>query len=338
MKKSLFFLLLLSFLYACKDKSNAPDVSGISVSIPVIRFDQDFFRIDTNDIPGGLRQLQQKHPDFYIDFMQQILGVSGADTNQQTLVVTREFIRGYAPIQQMLDKKYKNTNSFQQELEQAFRYVKHYFPDYKTSNAILFTGPFDAPGVANTNAGFAFGLQQYAGNDFAEYQAPVFQEMFPIYISRRFSPEYMVTNCMKSVAEEIFPDRSAGKPLIEQMIEKGKQWYVLDKFLPDTPDSLKTGYTQQQLDWCKANEGGIWSHIVKNENLHSLSPATLQVYIGEAPFTQGMPQEYSPGNLGQWIGWQIVKKFVSKNEGLSITEIMRTAPSVIVEQAKYKPK
>lgn len=338
MKKSLFFLLLLSFLYACKDKSIAPDVSGISVRIPVIRFDQDFFRIDTNDIPGGLRQLQQKHPDFYIDFMQHILGVSGADTNQQTLVVTREFIRGYAPVQQILDKKFTSTNKFQQELEQAFRYVKYYFPEYKTSNAILFTGPFDAPGVANTNAGFAFGLQQYAGRDFAEYQAPVFQEMFPTYISRRFSPEYMVTNCMKSVGEEIFPDRSAGKPLIEQMIEKGKQWYVLDKFLPDAPDSLKTGYTQQQLDWCKANEGGIWSHIVKNENLHSLSPATLQVYIGEAPFTQGMPQEYSPGNLGQWIGWQIVKKFVSKNEGLSIAEIMRTAPSVIVEQAKYKPK
>ncbi|MBP8244422.1 MAG: hypothetical protein KAX45_07785 [Chitinophagaceae bacterium] len=338
MKKSLFFLLFLSLLYSCKDKSAAPDVSGITVSIPVIRFDQDFFRIDTNDIPGGLRKLQQKHPVFYIDFMQQILGVSGVDTNQQTQMVTREFIRGYAPVQQILDKKFTSTDKFQKELEQAFRYVKYYFPQYKTSNAIFFTGPFDAPGVANTNSGFAFGLQQYAGNDFAEYQAPVFQEMFPIYISRRFSPEYMVTNCMKSVAEEIFPDRSAGKPLIEQMIEKGKQWYVLDKFLPDTPDSLKTGYTQQQLDWCKANEGGIWSHIVKNENLHSLSPATLQVYIGEAPFTQGMPQEYSPGNLGQWIGWQIVKKFVSKNEGLSITEIMRTAPSVIVEQAKYKPK
>ena len=338
MKKSLFFLLFLSVLYSCKDKSAAPDVSGISVSIPVIRFDQDFFRIDTNDIPGGLRTLQQKHPVFYIDFMQNILGVSGADTNQQTLTITREFIRGYAPVQQVLDKKFNSTDKFQKELEQAFRYVKHYFPQYKTSNAIFFTGPFDAPGVANTNAGFAFGLQQYAGKDFAEYQAPVFQEMFPTYISRRFSPEYMVTNCMKSVAEEIFPDRSAGKPLIEQMIEKGKQWYVLDKFLPDTPDSLKTGYSQKQLDWCQSNEGSIWSLIVKNEDLHSLSPATLQVYIGEAPFTQGMPQEYSPGNLGQWIGWQIVKKFVSKNEGLSITEIMRTAPSIIVEQAKYKPK
>ena len=51
-----------------------------------------------------------------------------------------------------------------------------------------------------------------------------------------------------------------------------------------------------------------------------------------------MPQEYSPGNLGQWVGWQIVKKFVSKNEQLSVSEIMRTTPAVIIEQAKYKPK
>jgi hypothetical protein len=338
MKKSFYCLLLLTVLYACKDKSSAPDVSGISVSIPVIRFDQDLFRIDTNDIPGGLRQLQQKHPGFYIDFMQQILGVSGVDTNQQTIAVTREFIRGYAPVQQYLDKQFSNTDAFQKELEQAFRYVKHYFPQYKTSNAILFTGPFDAPGVANTNEGFAFGLQQYAGKDFKEYQATPFQEMFPTYISRRFSKEYMVANCMKSVADEIFPDRSAGKPLIEQMIEKGKQWYLLDKFLPGTPDSIKTGYTQKQLEWCAANEGAIWAHMVKNEDLNSLSPAAIQVYIGEAPFTQGMPQEYSPGNLGQWIGWQIVKKFVAKNEKLSIEEVMRTAPSVINEEAKYKPK
>jgi hypothetical protein len=338
MKKSILFLLLSAALFSCKDKSGAPDVSGIPVNIPVVRFDEDFFRIDTNDLAGGLRGVAQKHPEFYIDFMQNILGVNGSDTNQQTLQVTREFIRGYAPIQQFLAGKFRNTSQFQKELEQAFRYVKYYFPQYKTSSAIFFTGPFDAPGVSNTNAGFAFGLQQYAGKDFTEYQAPVFQEMFPTYISRRFSSEYMVANCMKSVTEEIFPDRSAGKPLIEQMIEKGKQWYVLDKFLPDAPDSVKTGYTQKQLDWCAANEGMIWSYIVKNEELNSLSPAVIQTYIGEAPFTQGMPQEFSPGNLGQWIGWQIVKKFAGKNGKLSIEELMRTPATTINEQAKYKPK
>ena len=38
--------------------------------------------------------------------------------------------------------------------------------------------------------------------------------------------------------------------LIEQMIEKGKQWWLMDKFLPETADSVKTGYTQKQLEWC----------------------------------------------------------------------------------------
>jgi hypothetical protein len=143
---------------------------------------------------------------------------------------------------------------------------------------------------------------------------------------------------MKAVVEDIAPDQSGGKPLIKQMIEKGKQWYLLDKFLPTTPDSIKTGYTQRQLNWCKEYEGKIWSHIVKNEDLYSLSPAVIQVYIGESPFTQGLSQQDSPGNIGQWIGWQIIKKFVAKNSGLSPAEIMKTAAKTILDEAKYKPK
>ena len=55
------------------------------------------------------------------------------------------------------------------------------------------------------------------------------------------------------------------KALVEQMIEKGKQWWLLDKFLPATPDSLKTGYTKQQLKWCEENEGLIWNEIITTQ-------------------------------------------------------------------------
>jgi hypothetical protein len=143
---------------------------------------------------------------------------------------------------------------------------------------------------------------------------------------------------MMLIADDLFPDRSKGKPLIEQMIERGKQWWLADKFLPGKHDSLITGFTGQQLEWCLENEGMIWSYLVKNENLNSLEPATLQVYLGESPFTQGFSQEYSPGNLGQWIGWRIVEKYASKNPGLSISDIMKTDPRKLLEDSKYKPK
>lgn len=338
MKKSCLYFLTVLFISSCGNKKGIPDVSNIKINISVERFDKSFFSIDTNDIRSGLRKVQQQHPDFYFDFMQEILGVSGSDTSLKTILITKEFLRGYLPIYDSLQLIYNKTDRLQKELENGFQFVKYYFPDYKTGKAILFVGPFDAPGIASTHSGIAIGLQQYAGKDFSVYQSIPGQEIFPLYISRRFSKEYIAANCMKAVAQDIFPDQSGGKPLIEQMIEKGKQWFLLDKFLPATPDSIKTGYTQLQLDWCKENEGLIWSAIVKNEDPNSLNPTVIQTYIGEGPFTQGFSQEYSPGNLGQWIGWQIVKKFVSKNPDLKPQDVMKTDARTILEEAKYKPK
>ena len=338
MKKISLFLLLAALLSACKNKKNIPDVSTIKVDITVERFDQSFFGIDTNNIPAGLRKVQQQHPDFYTDFMQEILGVNGADTSVNTLLVTKEFLRGYLPIYDSLQLLYKKTDRIQKNLTEAFKFVKYYYPQYKTGKVITFVGPFDAPGIASTNTGLAIGLQQYAGKDFSVYQSGPGQELFPLYISRRFAPEYMTANCMKAVVQELFPDQSRAKTLVEQMIEKGKQWYMLDKFLPSTADSIKTGYTQQQLNWCNENEGLIWTYIIKNEDLNSLNPVIIQTYIGEGPFTQGFSQELSPGNMGQWIGWQIVKKFADKNPTMKPEEIMKTAAGKILEEAKYKPK
>jgi hypothetical protein len=121
------------------------------------------------------------------------------------------------------------------------------------------------------------------------------------------------------------------------MIEKGKHWFLLDHFLPDAHDSIKTGYSGAQVKWLNENEGNVWGYIIKNENLYSVEPPTIQTYIGEAPFTQGMP-ESSPGNLGQWIGWRIVQQYADKNKEMRIQQILAAAPKLIFEEAKYKPK
>ena len=333
---TLFFLLII-FSIGCTS-SKDPDVSKIKVDIPIERFDKSFFSIDTNNTAAGLKELMKEHPDFYSDFMQQILGVSGSDTNKVTLDVSKIFIRGYSPIYQSLSKQYSDVSWLQKDIQKAFQYVKYYFPDYKTSKIILFLGPLDAPGVALTGSGIAVGLHQFGGKDFSAYQSMEAQQLFPSYISRRFESQYIVVSCMKAVIEDIYPDRSGAKGLVEQMIEKGKQWWLLDKFLPATPDSLKTGFTKQQLDWCEANEGLVWNDIiVTQKDLYSKDPMAMQNYIGEAPFTQSLGPS-SPGNIGQWIGWQIVKKFADKNSSMSVSDVLKTDARKILEEAKYKPK
>jgi len=338
MKKIILLSLVAVFLFSCKNRKGIPDVSGIHVELTIDRFDKTLFSLDTAGMVSALNRLKEKHPDFYDDFMKEVLGVSGSATDSSTLFITRQFIRDYAPVYDSIQLKYRETDWLKKELQEAFRFVKYYFPQYKPGKIILFMGPFDAPGVATTKTGLAIGLHQFAGKDFSVYHTAQLQDLFPLYISRRFSPEYITANCMKAVALDLFPDQSAGKPLIEQMVEKGKQWWLLDKFLPHTPDSIKTGYTALQLKWCKENEGLIWSDVVRNEDLNSLNPTVIQTYIGEGPFTQGFSHEYSPGNLGQWLGWQIVKKFVAKNSGLKPEEVMRTPARKILDEAKYKPR
>ena len=48
--------------------------------------------------------------------------------------------------------------------------------------------------------------------------------------------------------------------------------------------------------------------------------------------------EASPGFIGQFVGWQIVKKWVANNDKVSLADLMSMNPKKIFEEAKYKPK
>src|SRR6185436_2215031 len=155
MKKISGFLLITFAFWSCNNKSNGPDVSGIQVDIRLERFEKSFFAIDTNNIPQGLTKTHGELPDFYSDFMQNILGVSGNPADTTTLSVTKNILRSYGSFAADLEKKFNNTSSLEKELKNDFRFVKYYFPDYKIPVFVTYVGPLDAPGVALTRTRIA---------------------------------------------------------------------------------------------------------------------------------------------------------------------------------------
>ena len=330
-------LVFLLFIISCKTGKNSPDVSNIPVNAHIERFDQALFAVDTNQISQGMLNLARQYPYFINDFAVNILGTSPfSDTSAEAFFACRRFISGYMPVRDSLELKFANMQFVESSLKKGLQHLKYYFPKYNLPPKIVaYIGPFDAPGVALTQYTLAIGLQLYAGSHFPFYLSSQGQELFPVYISRRFEPAYIVPNCMKALTEDIFPDQSGGKPLIEQMIEKGKSWWLMDQLLPETEDSLKTGFTEKQLNWCVSNEGHIWNFFLE-QNLYSIEPDLIKNFIGDGPYTQGMP-DASPGNIGQWVGWRIVQKYVSIHPEISPLDLMKTSPKVIFDEAKYKP-
>src|SRR5205085_1175191 len=90
-----------------------------------------------------------------------------------------------------------------------------------------YTPNFLGPGLLGIS------LQFYLGRDFSLYSNEYFvNQVAPLYRSRRFSGEYITADAMKLIVDDLFPDHSRSLPLLEQMVEKGKQWWLLDKFMP----------------------------------------------------------------------------------------------------------
>lgn len=349
MNKILIPLCTIIIFFSCKTNKNIPDVSSVKVTLETKRFDQDFFSMDTTNIVASMNQLIKKYPRFTPDFIENILGLDMDSLliplNKQGDAV-RLFIKDYMPIKDSSDKIFKNFAKENDELKQGLQYVKYYFPDYKLPQAVItFIGPvnanfetsFGTQGDILTSEGLGIGLQLHLGKNFSFYQSPEGQEQYPDFLSNNFDPAHIPVNSMRNIIDDLFPDRSTGKALIEQMVEKGKRLYLLTKFLPYTSEYLCIGYTDKQLKDSYTNEAVIWDFFLNNELLNNTEQNIVKNYIGESPKTQEFGND-SPGNLGSFSGLQIVKKYMEKFPEIKLKDLMNTDAREIFSKSKYKPR
>lgn len=346
MKKLLPILLLIS-ISACNNVNNAPDVSHIKIDLKTERFEQDFFAIDSNNTKAGLFQLEQKYPVFLPLFVNHVLGLGPVnDTNELAFEGSKRFLNLNQVVYKESQKLFKDFSGTAKELEDGFRYVKHYFPDYKVPTIITTVGPMDALAPMSNNEPspnymgenfLAVSLQFYLGKDFSIYNDPGYiSSVAPQYRSTRFSKEYIAGDVFKLVIDDLFPDSSSRYPLIERFIEKGKRLYLLQQFLPNSNDTLLIGYTGKQLEWCKENERSMYNFFIQQNLLFEIDPALTQNFTTDGPTTQGMPEQ-SPGNIGAFLGWEIVKAYMKKKPSVTVAQLMRTSNKSIFNEADYKP-
>jgi gliding motility-associated lipoprotein GldB len=334
----LFFLICLAAL-SCNNKKSV-DISNINLNIPIERFDQELSGLNSNSISEIAPVLRKKYTWFYDDYMEKMVGAGPTwDTVYYTNLRSILRNKDYLELSSTVAKTFPSLEKQQLELNQAFRYIKYYYPKQKFPRLISFISGF-AVQTPIGNDYIGIGLDMFLGKNGDRFY-PALRQSIPQYISRRFNPENISPRVIEAfIREEMFLENDADRTLISKMVYNGKILYFMDSVLPAITDILKIGYSTEQLEWCKENEAGIWAYFLENDLLFESDYMKIQRYLSEAPFTPGLGENSSSApKLGVWTGWQIVRQYMEKNPDISVQQLMLEKDAQkILAGSKYKPR
>jgi hypothetical protein len=342
LKKSLPLLLGLSgliyitlFISGCWSDSEKPDTSKMSLIINADRFEKDLFSIDSKNPGGGISAIRKKYGNFFNLYTNQITSLGSPDSVLMAEKIV-SFISdsNFYTIYTDCEKLYNDFSEKNAELTEAFRNYSFYFPDKHIPRIITLISGFSYPVICDSTT-LGIGLDMYLGPEYKYYST--LEPPLPVYLRNRMHGSYMVTDAMKGWAASDYGIDESSARMLDFMVSQGRLLYFLDKVTPEASDTLKSGYTSSQLDWCRSNEKRIWSFFIDNKLLFSFDPNLMNKFVNDGPTTNGFPKE-SPGNLGQFIGWQIVKSYMANHKDISLEQLMNEkSMQKIFDESKYKP-
>ena len=317
MKLYRFVILLCLFFLSCDQKSKVEkEVEEIPVDIKVERFDKVFFETK----PEDLAKIKKQYPFFF------------PAGNEDSVWLNKMQDPLWREVYTEVEKKYSNFEPVREEFNSLFQHIKYYFPEVKTPKVITIISEMDYTSKAiYADSLVIVSLELYLGKGHKFYQ-------FPSYLKQNFEERQIMPDVVSSFAFRKIP-ASPDRSLLSQMIFEGKQLYAKDLLLPEYTDAEKMGYTPEQIKWCEENESYMWRYFIENEVLYSDDPKLNTRFIAPAPFSKFFLEidNDSPGRVGAWIGWQMVRSYM-KNNKATLPELLKTNAKEIFEKSKYKPK
>ncbi|HVV53881.1 MAG TPA: gliding motility lipoprotein GldB [Mucilaginibacter sp.] len=335
----IYLIFLTSILLTACHHSNQVDVSNIDVHVTIERFDHDLDKMRTGPMAPQAAYMTKKYGAFYRDFMERILPAGSTRDTGYFMTLRRVLhTKDYLALKHAVDSVYPNMDKTAENLTEAFKYIKYYYPKKKLPKVYAYFSGFAAQ-TSVGNGYVAIGLDMFLGADSKFYPALI--ESIPHYLSRHFTPSNITPRVVEGMArEDMFPESDSDKTMLSKMIYRGKVLYFMDRVLPDVPDSVKIGYTPEQLKWCEDFKPQIWGYFLEQNLLYETDDEKTQKFLGEAPFTPGLGEKNeSAPKLAVWTGWQIVREYMDKHPEVTLEQLMADKSAQhILNGSRYRPK
>ncbi len=331
-RKYFFLILLVSFL-ACNSNQEKINIKEIKLERSFLRFDQDLFRSDLDTLDDHILFLNQKYPDFLPLFSYQIANI-GSPNSKMFEQLLQRFITDYTVnlAKKKVNESFPDLKPFEKHLTDGLKRFSWYFPDKKIPALYTFIGGFNQS-IVVADSILAVGLDKYLGRDEPAYKRlGIYRYRVKNMYSRKIPAD-----AMHSWIKTEFPFQDSTDNLVSHMIYNGKLLYLTDLCLPEMADTIKLGFTKDELEFCLNNEENMWTYLIENELLFKTDQNLIIKLTQDGPFTKPFTNE-SPGRAVNWMGWQIVKEYMKNADSASVRGLMNTTDErEILRLSRYDP-
>ncbi len=311
-------LFLVLIMVACNSQSNEEkEIEKIAIDLKVTRFDKKFAEVTGDNLP----QLKSEYPYLFPERFTDSMWIAKANDSIQK------------ELNEEVEKAFPDFSTEEDGIYELFQHTKYYFPSFEIPHVITITSEVDYRNKVLLTPDYLFiSLDTYLGKKHPFYIG--LQE----YLKKNFEKEQILPDVANEIAEVYVP-QSESKTFIANMLYYGKILYLKDLLLSKVADHDKIGYTEEELKWAIANEEEVWRYFVEREVIFNTDTDLNSRFLYPAPFSKFYLEldAESPSRLGQFIGWQMIRQYMDKNE-VSVQEMLATNAETIFNKANYKPK
>ena len=316
--KASFWLIIIAIFSSCSNENILEaEINAIPVDITIDRFDLKFYNAD----PQEYLNLKKKYPYLFPKQFPDSIWVKRQRDSIQTLLHTE------------IKTVFPSLDPIKEKLTSLYKHIKYYFPEIPDPHVVTVVNNVDYQSkTVFTDTLLILSLDTYLGSKNPLYEG------IPNYIVQDMELPFMTSHIVDELGTTVVK-KPSNRTLLEQMVYYGKKLYLKDILLPKTPDSIKISYSEAQLDWVQANERYMWQYFIENELLYKSQSSLSPRFIDPAPFSKFYLEidNETPGKVGQWIGWQIVRSYMQKNPNTSLNQLMQISGMDLFNKSNYKP-
>lgn len=332
-KNNGFFLCLILFIcYGCTGKSFG--MLGNSEKQPINRFDLVLYQWIESDNPSLLEKIKQDYP-----FMLEVLDKAIFKTEEHpTPTFFDDLIHYYS--EPTLNTLYKDaisyystdsarTQQIAQELTYGFLQMKKQFPTMQIPAVYMHVSGFQQNMIVADSL-LSCSIDKYLGADY-----PLYAHFFHNYQRKSMVPERVAKDYLSAWLQSEHPFRGKDNVLLERMVYEGKIIYTLMQIGKDYTFRDILSLTELEYKWCKEHESILWTTIIERKHLYTPDIAATSRYFQPAP--SRFISEEAPGNLGHYIGYRIVERYMKETKATCEELIKNNDAQDILQKSKYKP-